>query len=469
MVSQKHVANDTKGIVVTDGYAYIAAGDEGLVIVDVKNPSSLVKTGQCLLPGYAEDVAVSDLYAYVAAGVAGIRVVDISDMYHPQEAGSYDTRDYAKDVTIDGQYIYVADGVDGLVILQFLNSGSSANKRPDTKIETAEVDAAKGIAKFTWTGSDDTTPTKDLLYCYRLVRPGPSYDEWSSWSKDTTKTYSGLTSGDYKFQVRAKDGDGAIDPSPVSRDFRINTAVSISPPTREYTSIATAALTQESPPIPTDGFGWKKNSAYWKKDWNSRVEVSIFSQPAGTDQINVFVEITGKEGSPVDSPYSLEIPQGFIKISYPEDGVELLGVECYLLQRQVYTQEAEQPLFPIAMASYDVVAMDESALLKLLQPDTPEEDRQILERAAKIGLKALPKLNRSLGFLKPVGVVFSGMDVLEDINKLVPKTPFQSVKNWLFSPGFPKEDLNERDENRYDETSVVWPFPSTNKRYYGLV
>ena len=366
-------------------------------------------------------------------------------------------------------YPEVSDTSDGDFAI-----GPVTNHPPDTKVETADIDPSKGTAKFTWSGSDDSTPPAQLVYEHRLLNPDSPLYDWSDWSSSTTATYprlpdSRLPDGTYRFQVKAKDADGAIDGSPASRDFRIDASASIPPPVGEYTIIATAALTEESPPIPTDGLGWKKDVAYWKKDWNSRVEVHLFSQPAGTNQIDVFVEITAKEGSPVDSPYSLEIPQGFIKISYPEHGIKLLGAECYLLQRQVYTQEAEWPLFPTEMASYDVVAMDESALLKLLQPDTPEEDRQILERAAKLGLKALPKLNRSLGFLKPVGVVLSGIDVLEDINKLVPKTPFQGVKNWLLSPGFPREDLNERDENRYDETSVVWPFPSTNKRYYGLV
>ena len=226
MVGQEFVGHDANGIVVTDGYAYIAAGDDGLVILDVKNPSSIVTVGQCLLPGYAEDVMVSGRYAYVAAGVAGMRVVDVSDVYHPKEVGSYDTRDYATDVTFDGQYIYVADGVDGLVILEFLNSGSSANRSPDTKIESAEVDETKGTAKFTWTGSDDTTPVEDLTYSYRLVRPGPSYDDWSPWSKDTSKSYSGLTAGSYKFEVRAKDADGAIDGSPASKVFGVIMEVS---------------------------------------------------------------------------------------------------------------------------------------------------------------------------------------------------------------------------------------------------
>ncbi len=44
------------------------------------------------------------------------------------------------------------------------------NRPPETEIETADIDPVKGTAEFTWSGSDDTTPAKDLLYCYRLSK-----------------------------------------------------------------------------------------------------------------------------------------------------------------------------------------------------------------------------------------------------------------------------------------------------------
>ena len=96
----------------------------------------------------------------------------------------------------------------------------STNQPPNTKIETTEIDSAEGTAKFTWSGSDDKTAAKDLVYSYRLAEDS-SYSEWSTWSASTTKTYTGLSPANYRFQVRAKDGEDAIDPSPASREFTI--------------------------------------------------------------------------------------------------------------------------------------------------------------------------------------------------------------------------------------------------------
>lgn len=148
----------------------------------------------------------------------------------------YDVKDYVASGDLSSKVAFLertdtGGAYDCLVLVALVLSveREAANQPPDTKIETHEIDSVNGTAKFTWSGSDDSTPTKDLLYCYRLVRPGPSYDEWSSWGKGTTKTYSGLTPGNYKFEVRAKDEDDAIDPSPASKEFVITEAVNNAP------------------------------------------------------------------------------------------------------------------------------------------------------------------------------------------------------------------------------------------------
>jgi len=76
---------------------------------------------------------------------------------------------------------------------------------------------------FTWTGSDNRTPTGDLLYSYKLE----GFDDWSAWTGATSKGYTGLPDGDYTFKVKAQDGVGHEDPSPAPRSFRVDTT----PPT----------------------------------------------------------------------------------------------------------------------------------------------------------------------------------------------------------------------------------------------
>ena len=149
----------------------------------------------------------------------------------------YDVKDYVASGDLSSKITFLKrtdiTESDCLVLVALVLSveREAANQPPNTKIETAEIDASKGTAKFTWSGSDDETPAKDLVYCYR-IREDSSYSEWSTWSTSTTKTYTGLSPANYRFQVRAKDGEGAIDPSPASREFAI-----AKPPPAEWVRI----------------------------------------------------------------------------------------------------------------------------------------------------------------------------------------------------------------------------------------
>jgi len=96
---------------------------------------------------------------------------------------------------------------------------------PETTI-TAGPSGCIGTADvtFTWTGSDNRTPTAGLLYSFKLE----GFDAgWSAWTSATSKSYTGLPDGNYTFKVKARDGVGHEDPSPAAQSFRVD----ITPPT----------------------------------------------------------------------------------------------------------------------------------------------------------------------------------------------------------------------------------------------
>jgi len=82
---------------------------------------------------------------------------------------------------------------------------------PSGKINYSDV-------RFVWTGTDDRTPTSELVYSYKLE----GYDsDWSPWTSNTSKNYS-LPNGDYIFKVKAKDKAGNVDPTPAERAFTVS-------------------------------------------------------------------------------------------------------------------------------------------------------------------------------------------------------------------------------------------------------
>jgi len=90
---------------------------------------------------------------------------------------------------------------------------------PDTKITVySEKVPSSGNTFIEWEGVDawSETPSSKLRYSYRL-----NNGEWSNFSKKTNITLLNIKNGDYVFEVRARDIDFNIDPSPARVSFEV--------------------------------------------------------------------------------------------------------------------------------------------------------------------------------------------------------------------------------------------------------
>jgi hypothetical protein len=93
---------------------------------------------------------------------------------------------------------------------------------PDTSITGGPSGTiSTGDATFTYTGSDNVTPTGSLQYAYRL---DPVEGSFSAFSSQTSRSYSGLANGTYTFYVKALDQAGNQDPTPATRTFTVSVA-----------------------------------------------------------------------------------------------------------------------------------------------------------------------------------------------------------------------------------------------------
>ena len=101
-------------VVVVDGYAYVADGEGGLVIINVSTPEIPFRAGTLDTAGFASGIAVSNGIACVADGTNGLVMVDVSNPFSPQELAVYNTPGEAVRVVIQGSYAYVADSLGGL-------------------------------------------------------------------------------------------------------------------------------------------------------------------------------------------------------------------------------------------------------------------------------------------------------------------------------------------------------------------
>jgi hypothetical protein len=113
-------------VAVQGNYAYIAANDNGLVVLDISNPAAPSYVGRyssSVFKGYLK-VSVSGDYACVMNMESDIEILDISNPSSISEVGKYTPRALANDFVLSGQYLYVAEGTNGLKIIDISNPAS---------------------------------------------------------------------------------------------------------------------------------------------------------------------------------------------------------------------------------------------------------------------------------------------------------------------------------------------------------
>jgi hypothetical protein len=124
----------------------------------------------------------------------------------------------------------VRDAVEGQDAEQQLHSREHSQNRPQLVLKLGNVPPPPGsgapqtllsgsprsattnsLATLTFSGLDDSTPANSLTFeCQRDV---PDTAPWTACA--SPQPYSGLAEGSHTFRVRAKDGDGNVDATPV--------------------------------------------------------------------------------------------------------------------------------------------------------------------------------------------------------------------------------------------------------------
>jgi hypothetical protein len=156
--------------------AYIAAGSEGLIILDISNPSEVIRLGQFATNNYLYEVALSNdgTTAYLAEGKSLV-IIDVTDPANITELNRINAGEtgYIEAVTLspDGNQAYIANGWTGFHILnvsdplQLSQLGFFATQGYVGDI-TVSADNRKVYIADVWNGviiMDVTTPATPTL------------------------------------------------------------------------------------------------------------------------------------------------------------------------------------------------------------------------------------------------------------------------------------------------------------------
>lgn len=117
--------------IIDDQHLFVAAGSNGLRIIDVEQKVLTSVIGAEDTPGNAVGVFVLDHHAYIADSGSGLQIVNVLDLQKPTLIASGDTPGEARGVTVTKYrtapdsplklYAYVADGSGGVAIFEVTN------------------------------------------------------------------------------------------------------------------------------------------------------------------------------------------------------------------------------------------------------------------------------------------------------------------------------------------------------------
>ena len=149
--------SDASGVLLVGDQVYVTDGQAGgLRIIGISNPAYSALVGGVDTPGAAVRVAVAGDYAYVADRARGLRIIDISIPDHPTEITFYDTPGSVGDVAVISNYAYVADGAGGLAILRGLNEVATQTIPPTG----GSLASSSGDTGFQFPSGSFTEPVK---------------------------------------------------------------------------------------------------------------------------------------------------------------------------------------------------------------------------------------------------------------------------------------------------------------------
>ena len=118
LISQKNFLKGwSNGIFVVGDYAYLANGNNGLAIVNIKDNKNPYLESQIDTTGYANAVFVYNDIAYIADGDSGLQIISVKEKTNPKILFSFNTKGYASDIFVDEKNVYIADGDNGLQII----------------------------------------------------------------------------------------------------------------------------------------------------------------------------------------------------------------------------------------------------------------------------------------------------------------------------------------------------------------
>jgi len=113
------VSGSIKDVLVCGPYAYLANKNGLVQTINIGTPSTPSLASSCMTSGEPRALALAENYLYVSEGEAGFQVIDVEQPEKPLVVASFTTLTPAEDIVAEGEYIYTAIR-NGLMVVRAL-------------------------------------------------------------------------------------------------------------------------------------------------------------------------------------------------------------------------------------------------------------------------------------------------------------------------------------------------------------
>lgn len=142
-----------RNMAISGHYAYVAATEAGLYILDISNPDR-IQQAAVVKDLNAVKAVVQGNYVYIATSGAGLRIMDVSKPNAPKTVSDYKPESWVDDVALDGRYAFLACNTAGLCVVDVQNPAAPAKVLSYAAGYTAYHVAASGRTVFICGPSD---------------------------------------------------------------------------------------------------------------------------------------------------------------------------------------------------------------------------------------------------------------------------------------------------------------------------
>ena len=121
LISANNTSGNASDVIVSTNYAYVADSYNGMLIFNVTTPSSPVLLSRFAPNGQILGLTINNNSLYTADNNYGVETVNVSNPSSPSQIGFFDSQGSANNIFYFGGYLFLAAAEEGLVILQPTN------------------------------------------------------------------------------------------------------------------------------------------------------------------------------------------------------------------------------------------------------------------------------------------------------------------------------------------------------------